>query len=130
MDSKAYDFYIQKVVTDDPSNLDLHWFFTELFNYCFPADHHQQMRMHMNNMVQGPNQPVSEYIYELQEVFSMVGALTTELKVIKLWYSLKASIQWIMWKDRLHPDYFTWDRIVAKAEVIEIAHNVIDPQEQ
>ena len=34
LDSKAYDFYVQKVVADDPNNWDLHQFFTELLFSC------------------------------------------------------------------------------------------------
>ena len=55
--------------------------------------------------------------------------MTPEVKVIKLWYSLKPKIQQIMWKDGLHPDTSTWAEIVAKVEVIEIADNVVDPQD-
>ena len=127
---KSYDFYMQKVAPDDPENWDLHKFFTEMFNYCFPIDYRQQMRFKMEEMTQSPNQSVSEYVHDLQEIFSMVGALTAESKVIKLWYSLRASIQRTMWKDGLHPDTSTWDEIVAKAEVIEIAGKVIDPQDR
>ena len=129
LEGKAYDFFMQKVATD-PENWDLHTFFMELFNYCFPIDYQQQMRMKMENIYQGHNQSVSEYIHELQEVFNMVEALTPESKVIKLWNSLWPGIQHTMWKDGLHPDSSTWDEIVAKAEVIEIANKVIDPRDR
>ena len=86
--------------------------------------------MKMDSMSQGYNQSVSEYIHELQETFNMVGALTPELKIIKLWYSLRPNIQRTMWKDGLHPDTSTWDEIVAKAEVIEIASKVVDPRDR
>ena len=127
---KGYDFYMQKVASDNLNHWDVHKFFMELFNYCFPIDYRQQMHVKMENMCQGYNQLVSEYVHKLQEVFSMVGALTPELRVIKLWYSLRAGIQCTMWKDRLHPDTSTWDEIVVKAEVIEIANKVVDPREQ
>ena len=39
LDGKAYNFYMQKVASDDPNNWTLHKFFTELFNYCFPVDY-------------------------------------------------------------------------------------------
>ena len=130
LDDKGYNFYMQKVATDDPKEWDLHRFFTELFNYCFPIDYRQQMHIKMENIYQGSNQSVSEYIHELQELFTMVGAMTSEMKVIKLWYSLKPKIQRILWKDGLHPDTSTWAEIVAKAEVIEIADNVVDPQDR
>ena len=45
LDGKAHNFYMKKVATDDPKNWDLHKFFTELFNYCFPVDYRQQMRI-------------------------------------------------------------------------------------
>jgi Zinc knuckle len=63
-------------------------------------------------------------------MFSMVGTMPNEMKVIKLWYSLKARTQRAMWRDGLHPDTSTWDEIVAKAEMIEIADSVIDPRDR
>ena len=126
---KGYNFYMQKVASDDPNNWDLYKFFTELFNYSFPIDYRQQMRVKMEAMTQGHSQSVSEYIHELQETFNMVGALTPELKFIKLWYSLRPNIQRTMWKDGLHPDTSSWEEIVAKAEVVEIASKVMDPRD-
>ena len=126
LDGKAYNFYMQKVASDDPNNWTLHKFFTELFNYCFPVDYRQRMRIKLENFYQKSNQSVSEYVFELQELFSMVGAMPAEMKVVKLWYSLNTRIQRAMWRDGLHPDSSTWDEVVAKAEVIEIADNVVD----
>ena len=126
LDGKAYNFYMQKVASDDPSNWNLHKFFTELFNYCFPVDYRQRMRLKLENFYQKHNQSVSEYVFELQELFSMVGAMPAEMKVIKLWYSLSTRIQRAMWRDGLHPDSSTWDEVVAKVEVIKIADNVVD----
>ena len=95
LDGKAYDFYMQKVASDNPNNWTLYKFFTELFNYCFPVDYRQQMRLKLEDHYQRNNQTVSEYVFELQELFSMVGTMPIEMKVIKLWYSLKAKIRWI-----------------------------------
>ena len=97
LDGKAYDFYMQKVASDDPNNWTLHKFFMELFNYCFPLDYRQQMRLKLESSYQQSNQTVSEYVFELQEMFSMVGTMPIEMKVIKLWHSLKAKIQQAMW---------------------------------
>ena len=130
LDGKAYDFYMQKVATDNPNNWTLHKFFTELFNYCFPLDYRQQMRLKLENSYQQSNQTVSEYVFELQEMFSMVGTMPIEMKVIKLWHSLKAKIQRAMWRDGLHPDTSTWDEVVAKAEMIELADSVVDPRDR
>lgn len=129
LDGKAYNFYMQKVASDDPNNWTLHKFFTELFNYCFPVDYRQRMRLKLEDFHQKINQSVSEYVFELQELFSMVGTMPDDMKVIKLWYSLNPKIQRAMWRDGLHPDSSTWDEVVAKAEIIEIAHSVTDRRE-
>ena len=84
------------------------------------------MRIKLDDFQQKQNQTVSEYVYELQELFSMVGAMPSEMKVVKLWYSLRTRIQRALWRDGLHPDSSTWDEVVAKAEVVEIADNVLD----
>ena len=101
----------------------------ELFNYCFPVDYWQWMRLKLEDFYQKPNQPVSDFLFELQELFSMVEAMPAEMKVIKLWYSLNTRTQCAMWRDSLHPDSSTWDEVVAKAEIIEIADNVVDSWE-
>ncbi|KAF8802862.1 hypothetical protein BYT27DRAFT_7072406, partial [Phlegmacium glaucopus] len=121
LDGKAYDFYMQKVAPDKSKNWNLHKFFTEMFNYCFPLDYKQQIRFRLDNIYQGSNQTVSEYVYELQELYSVIGDIPLRLKVVKLWYSLKPKIQRILWKDGLHPDYSTWEEIVSKAEMVEIS---------
>ena len=117
---------MQKVASDDPANWNIHKFFTELFNFCFPVDYWQQMRLKLEDYYQKNNQSVSEYVFELQEMFSMVGAMAPEMKVIKLWYSLKTRIQWALWRDGLHPDSSTWDEVVARSKIIEILDNVVD----
>ena len=129
LDGRAYDFYMQKVASDNPNNWTLHKFFTELFNYCFPLDYRQQMRLKLESSYQQSNQSVAEYVFELQEMFSMVGTMPIEMKVIKLWHSLKAKIQRAMWRDGLHPDTSTWDEVIAKAEMIELADKVVDPHD-
>jgi hypothetical protein len=115
LDGKAYDFYMQKVATDDPNKWGLHRFFTELFNYCFPIDYRQQMRVKLEEHYQKHDQSVSEYVFELQEMFSMVETMPQEMKNIKLWNSLKTRVQKALWRDGLHPDSSTWDEIMTKA---------------
>ena len=84
------------------------------------------MRVKLENFSQKKGQTVSGFVFELQELFSMVGAMPEDMKVVKLWYSLSTRTQRALWTDGLHPDSSTWDEIVAKAEVIEIADNVLD----
>ena len=51
------------------------------------------MQIKLENFYQKNNQLVSEYVFELQELFSMVGAMPDEMKVVKLWYSLNTRVQ-------------------------------------
>ena len=60
------------------------------------------MGLKLNKLHQKPNQTISEHVYELQELFVVIGDITEGLKVIKLWYSLKPSIQKIVWRNGLH----------------------------
>ena len=62
---------MQKVTPDDPKNWDLHKFFTELYNYCFPIDYKQRTRLKLETLYQGSSQSVSEYVHELNELFSV-----------------------------------------------------------
>jgi hypothetical protein len=43
---------------------------------------------------------------------------------------LNARTQRAMWRDGLHPDSSTWDEVVAKAEMLEIADNVLDRRDK
>ena len=74
----------------------------ELFNFCFPVDYRQRVQLKLENYYQQGNQPVSEYVCELEEMFSMVGAMPADMKTVKLWYSLKTRTQRALWRDGLH----------------------------
>ena len=45
--------------------------------------------MKLRGLYQGPSQSISEYMYELQELFSMIEMMPDNMKVIKLWYGLR-----------------------------------------
>ncbi|OCH83888.1 hypothetical protein OBBRIDRAFT_742530, partial [Obba rivulosa] len=88
---KAYRFFSISV-SGNPEVWTLKHFFVELFNYCFPAD----FRQHMQNKLQASSQEgrtVRKFAHELEGLFMMVGGLTDEQKVNKLWYGLKPSLQ-------------------------------------
>ena len=129
LEGKAYDFYMQKVA-DDEDSWTLHDFYVELFNYCFPIDYRMQMRKKLNRCYQGDNKTITEYVYELQELFNMIGAIPDQEKVIKFWYGVKPIIQKGLWRDNLNPDISTWNEVVTKAEVIEIAENITDRRDR
>ena len=123
---KAYNFYTQKVAIDE-ERWTLSQFYTELFNYCFPVDYRMQLRKNLARVHQN-EKSVAEYTYELQDLFNMIGDIPEQAQVIKFWNSARPSIQKELWRNRLNPELSSWKKVVAQAEVIEIAENVADRQ--
>ncbi|KAL7284496.1 hypothetical protein ACG7TL_001787 [Trametes sanguinea] len=116
---KAYEFYLN-TVSDRPRDWTLRGILIELFNYCFPIDFRQRMREKLARASQG-NRSVREYVHELKGLFLMVGHLTDEAKVEKLWFGLKGSLQAELWKARLDPLTSSWSDVQSAAEIAEIA---------
>ncbi|KAG6882482.1 hypothetical protein C0993_010397 [Termitomyces sp. T159_Od127] len=87
---KAYTFYTQRVSLN-PEKWSLQKFFTELFNYCFPIDFHNQQRTKLNNFTQG-NRSVQDYVADLDELFTIVGADSKRAKVVKLFNGFRAPL--------------------------------------
>ena len=67
-------------------------FFVELFNYCFPSDYRSELREKLRKCFQN-NKNVSEYAFELTELFNMIGVMDECEKTVKLWNGLRAPIQ-------------------------------------
>ncbi|KAI0370441.1 hypothetical protein BV20DRAFT_1052472 [Pilatotrama ljubarskyi] len=92
----------------------------EVFNYCFPVDFRQRMRLHLKRVMQG-SRPVHEFVHELQELFLMVGYLTEESRVEQLWYGLKPALQSELWRAPLNLSTASWSEVQAEAEIAELA---------
>lgn len=88
------------------------------------------MRRKLNKCYQGDNKTITEYAYELQELFNIFRAIADHEKVIKFWYGVQPIIQKGLWRDNLNPDVSTWEEVVSRAEVIEIAENITDHRDQ
>jgi hypothetical protein len=67
---------------------------------------------------------VREYIYELSELWNMIGDVPKRQKVTCLWMGLKSKIQMELWKKELNPESSTFREVSNAAEIIEIAHLV------
>jgi hypothetical protein len=67
---------------------------------------------------------VREYIYELSELWNMIGDVAERQKVTRLWTGLKAEIQTELWKKELNPESSSFREVASAAEIIEIAHSV------
>jgi hypothetical protein len=119
---KAYDFYQQKVsMTEEKWTLEE--FYTELFNFCFPINYRMQMRKKLQHTFQ-KDKTVNQYAFELEEIYNMIGGYSQRDKVIKLWNGFRRSIQAALWNDKLNPEISSWRKILAAAEIIEIAESV------
>ncbi|KIK43567.1 hypothetical protein CY34DRAFT_23515 [Suillus luteus UH-Slu-Lm8-n1] len=119
---RAREFYTREV-SGDPYRWRLRKFFTELFNHCFPIDFRMRQREKLNRCYQN-EKSVREYIYELSELWNMIGDVPERQKVTRLWTGFKPEIQTELWKKELNPESSTFREVSNAAEIIEIAHSV------
>ena len=54
----------------------------------------------------------------------MIGQVPKQEQVLKFWSSSRPSIQKELWRNKLHPEMSSWNKVVSQAEIIEIAENV------
>lgn len=85
-------------------------FFEQMFNYCFPINYRMAQRQKLKKCFQN-EKTVSEYVYELEELFNMIGIVDDREKVIKLWNGLHSSIQRALWRDGYNPEISDWDDV-------------------
>ena len=119
---KAHEFYVREV-SGDPYRWRLSTFFRELFNYCFPVDFRIKLRKKLHTCYQG-SRTVRDYLYELNEMWNMIGETDERTKVHKLWFGLRKEIQHDLWWDKLNPEISSLRAVIASAEIIEIAQSV------
>ena len=125
---KAYDFYTQKVAIEE-EKWTVPQFYEELFNYCFPVDYRMQLRKTLARCHQN-EKSVAEYTHELQDLFNMIGNIPKQDQVLKFWNSARSSIQKELWRNKLNPELSSWKKVVAQAEIIEIADNVAERRDR
>ncbi|KAG6876194.1 hypothetical protein C0993_005032 [Termitomyces sp. T159_Od127] len=119
---RAYDFYTQKVAMN-PYGWDLQEFFEEMFDYCFPINYQMEQRDKPRQAFQH-DKNVTDYCYELEELYNMIGIFNKREKVVKLWNGLQNNIQSVLWWDGLYSEASSWIDVRWAAERIEIAENI------
>ncbi|KZT17982.1 hypothetical protein NEOLEDRAFT_1050895, partial [Neolentinus lepideus HHB14362 ss-1] len=120
LEGKAYDFY-NNTVSSNPRRWKTTKFFTGLFDYCFPVDFRDNLRMKIRRCHQD-NRTVKEYVFELTELLNMIGTLSKRDKVVKLWGGFNKSIQAKLWdKEDLSPEHSSWETVIRNAERCEIS---------
>jgi hypothetical protein len=120
---RAYDFYTQKVSLNKKS-WDLADFYSELFNYCFPINFQMQMCQKWDKSRQNEKN-ISEWAHELEELYNMIGDLTKQAKVLKLWMGARPSIQKELWCSDLNPEITSWGDVLAASGNLMIVKGII-----
>jgi len=121
---KALNFYTQKGELYE-TQWDLKMFYNQLFDFCFPPNYRMNLRDRLEKTIQLPDHPVTQYAHNIQEIFGMLGGVTQEDQVLKLWKGLKPEIQEGLWRDKLNPDHSSWDEILDQAVRIEMSLRAI-----
>ncbi|KIO06696.1 hypothetical protein M404DRAFT_66349, partial [Pisolithus tinctorius Marx 270] len=119
---KAHEFYVHKV-SGDPYKWRLSDFFMELFNYCFPIDFRMRQREKLQSCYQN-SKTVRNYLYELNEIWNMIGETNEHTKVHKFWSGLRKELQCDLWKEKLNPEVSNLKKVVASVEILEIVQSI------
>ncbi|KAF8324732.1 hypothetical protein F5887DRAFT_864533, partial [Amanita rubescens] len=123
---KAQRFYTTEVIYD-LAQWDTQKFFTELFNYCFPADFRLKQQKRLDSLRQG-NWTVREFANELKLMFRTVGHIEKHEQVLKLWRGLNGPLQRALWIESLDPQLSSWEDVLETAERHERALNLGNEQ--
>ncbi|EGO30593.1 hypothetical protein SERLADRAFT_454893, partial [Serpula lacrymans var. lacrymans S7.9] len=69
------------------------------------------------------NKSVQEYLYELTELWNIIGDVDERQRVIRFWTGLNAELQQGLWIKELNPEVSGFDEVQAAAELLEIARS-------
>ncbi|KIK57612.1 hypothetical protein GYMLUDRAFT_172727, partial [Collybiopsis luxurians FD-317 M1] len=83
LEGKAHSYFTQKV-SKNHEEWTLKKFFQGLFNYCFPLNYQSQQCDKIKCCYQN-NRSISEYVYELEQLYGMVRTTSKHERIIKLW---------------------------------------------
>ncbi|KAG9223419.1 hypothetical protein CCMSSC00406_0007606 [Pleurotus cornucopiae] len=115
---RAYDFYLQQV-SMNPGVWTLRDFFEGLMNACFPVDLLEQTRSEIDRLWQR-DLNVRDYSAQLKQKYDVIGSVSEQEKVVKLWNGFKPVIRAELYRERLNPNIFSWDEVVERAELLEV----------
>jgi hypothetical protein len=116
---KAYKYYEQKYSLN-PAGHNVREFFTDLFSHCFPPNFKSDLREKLYATSQG-NRKVRDFVYELIQMFTLLGEDNERTRVIHLWDGLRPHLREGLLTNRYHKETSSWDEVVEMAEILEIA---------
>ncbi|KAJ8462792.1 hypothetical protein ONZ45_g17808 [Pleurotus djamor] len=105
---------------------DMNTLFTELVNFCFPSDFRESERIRLNKIYQNDD-TVKMYATRLVDCMNTCGGLSKRDKIVRLWMGLRKSIRAELTREGLSMFASSWDRIMMRAEIIEVAQSIYGP---
>ncbi|RPD57529.1 hypothetical protein L226DRAFT_449640, partial [Lentinus tigrinus ALCF2SS1-7] len=96
---RAHEYYVN-TVSRNPKAHPFKDILVGLFNYCFPINFRQQMREKLRNTRQ-QGRSVQTYVYELENLFLVLGMDRNEERVDAFWFGLDKYIQSELWKQMM-----------------------------
>lgn len=106
----------------NPGVWTLREFFEGLMNTCFPVDLLEQTRLEIERLWQRELN-VRDYAAQLKQKYDVIGSVSEQEKVVKLWNGFKPVIRAELYRERLNPNISTWDDVVERAELLEVVEN-------
>ncbi|KAJ2928481.1 hypothetical protein H1R20_g8605, partial [Candolleomyces eurysporus] len=119
LEKKAYDYYEQRIA-NNASDWTISQMYEALFNHIFPMDFRIGCRGRFNSLTQG-GKTITEFAFELEELADLIGDVSEREKVTRLWYGSRPSMQSALWRDRLHPEMSSWEKVLDHALYIELS---------
>ncbi|TFK79803.1 hypothetical protein K466DRAFT_468789, partial [Polyporus arcularius HHB13444] len=96
---RAHEFYVN-TISRNPRAYQFKDILVGLFNYCFPINFRQQMREKLRHTKQR-GRSVQTYVYELENLFLVLGMDRNEERVDAFWFGLDRYIQSELWKQMM-----------------------------
>jgi hypothetical protein len=121
---KAYEFYLSQVAYE-PDKWTMEELLQEMFDFCFPVDYRSQQRLKLRNCRQGARR-IKEFVFELQELSTMIGGVDQRELVTRLWYGCDKKIRAQLYLRNLHPEMSSFIEVAEAAEVTELALSAMD----
>ncbi|KAJ8453723.1 hypothetical protein ONZ45_g19595 [Pleurotus djamor] len=122
---KAQQFY-EMLVAPSLDEWTLESLFTQLVNFCYPTNFRVSERKRLNRIYQN-NDTVNVYAANLLECMNSCGGLSKRDKIIRFWMNLRESIQAELTREGLSMFTSSWDRILHRAQIIEVAQHINAP---
>ncbi|KAK0234976.1 hypothetical protein EDD85DRAFT_733315, partial [Armillaria nabsnona] len=98
-------------------------FFRELYNYCFPLTYCLEQKKILRKTFQN-QMTVKQYDATLWRLWNTVSVTSERDHVERLWTGLHVEIQKDLWREKLHPEFSSYKKVLRAAELAEVIASV------